>query len=191
MRYDKLLLTLQKLMGFKPTQKSLAAILGINQAAISGRATRNSNFSDEELQKIENHYAIDLTRTEIIELKYYPNLFNGRGGETLIKFPSVCIPGYNPDNEYHAISNFGDSMFPTLLNTDKVIINSTPALTVIQDNKIYLFSYKGQIHLKRLVHSIDSVIIKSDSTPNKEIEIKDFENIKIMGYVVSMIREFN
>lgn len=189
MKYEKLLDRLQKTMGFKPTQTNLAEILGMNQAGIAGRAKRNSEFSEEEVQRIEQFFAINLSDDNTVELSYYPSLFKGGGNEGVIKVSIACIPEYNANNNYIVISNVGDSMHPTIYNDDKLIILSTEGLEVIQDNKIYLFEYKNKPYLKRLVNNIDSIIIKSDSELVKDVIIKDFENLKLNGRVVALMRE--
>jgi len=186
--------TLQKLIGFKPTQSSIAKILDVNQATIAGRAKRNSTFTDEEIERIENFYGIAGQirggSSDCIELPYYPSLFKGHGNETIISVPVSFIPEYNSSWEYNVISNVGDGMAPTILNSDKLIILSTNGLEVIQDNKIYFFEYKNRPHVKRLVNNIDSIIIKSDSDLIQDIEIKDIENLKIGGRVIALLRDF-
>lgn len=190
MNYEKLLERLQKALGFKPTQTSLAKILDMNQAGIAGRAKRNSDFSEEEIQRIEQFYAIDLSGNPTIELPYYPSLFKGGGNEGFIKIAISSISEYNPNYNYFVISNVGDAMQPTICNDDKLIVVSTEGLEVIQDNKIYFFIYKNKPYLKRLVNSIDSIIIKSDSELVKDVTITDFENLKLQGRVIALMRDF-
>lgn len=60
MRYNVLCDRLQNLIIPKPSQAELGKILGLTQTAISGRAVRNSNFDDEEIEKIESYYNIRL-----------------------------------------------------------------------------------------------------------------------------------
>lgn len=89
MRYDVLLERLQNLIKHKPSQKDLGDILGLRQTSISGRALRNSNFTDEEIDKINAFYGINLylnigkddikitsseVEDEIIEIPYWEEL---------------------------------------------------------------------------------------------------------------------
>lgn len=60
MRYNVLFDRLQNLINYKPSQAEIGKILGLAQTAVSGRANRNSNFADEEIEKIENYYNIRL-----------------------------------------------------------------------------------------------------------------------------------
>lgn len=86
MRYDVLFNRLQNLINYKPSQSEIGKILGLRQTALSGRANRNSNFTDEEIEKIENYYNIrlisDNTKCDIlhfppgdrIEISYWQEL---------------------------------------------------------------------------------------------------------------------
>ena len=56
MKYNKLIERLQKLIGFTPKQAELCKILDYTSSKISARAQRNSDFSDEEIEKIEKYY---------------------------------------------------------------------------------------------------------------------------------------
>lgn len=60
MRYNVLIDRLQNLINYRPSQAELGSIIGLAQTAVSGRANRNSNFPDEEIEKIEKHYHIKL-----------------------------------------------------------------------------------------------------------------------------------
>lgn len=53
MQYNVVLDTLQNLINYRPTQQQIADIIGVGQTAIAGRAKRNSEFSDEEIEKIK------------------------------------------------------------------------------------------------------------------------------------------
>lgn len=64
MRYNALLDTLQNLINYSPSQKELGEKLGLAQTSISGRANRNSNFTDEEIEKLEKAYNISIISKE-------------------------------------------------------------------------------------------------------------------------------
>ncbi len=66
MRYDTLLDRLQNLINYKPSQAEIGKILGLAQTSISGRANRNSNFDDEEIEKIEKYYHIKLIPDNVL-----------------------------------------------------------------------------------------------------------------------------
>ena len=66
MHHAELLDTLQNLIGSKPTQQEIANILEMSINTISGRATRNSKYSFDEVKKIGNYYNVDLFQKKII-----------------------------------------------------------------------------------------------------------------------------
>lgn len=73
MRYNVLFERLQNLIKYKPSQSEIGKILGLAQTAVSGRANRNSNFTDEEIEKLEKHYNVNLTlEGGITNAKFYP-----------------------------------------------------------------------------------------------------------------------
>ena len=51
MRFSKLLNTLQNLIGFTPKQSDIGKILNMGYSTINGRYQRDSDFSDEEIDK--------------------------------------------------------------------------------------------------------------------------------------------
>ena len=69
MKYSKVLTTLQNLIGYKPKQSDLCKILEVRTAAMSARATRDSEFSEDEVKRLEEYYGIDLD-TDCVELEY-------------------------------------------------------------------------------------------------------------------------
>ena len=58
MRNDEVFNRLQKLINYKPMQKEEKT--GINQNTLSAKATRNSNWKDSEIQKLNTAYNIDI-----------------------------------------------------------------------------------------------------------------------------------
>ena len=134
MRYDKLIDSLQNLIHFKPTQQALASILGIAQTAINGRAKRNSNFSDEEIQKIEQFYDVQLKESTVanidcLEVDYYPDIYASCGmgcivfdeSKEKLTIAKSTIPYYSPNEKYFVVTCKGSSMSPVLEENDKAI----------------------------------------------------------------------
>ena len=60
MRYSTLFERLQNLIKRRPSQSEIGGIIGLKQNAMSGRAQRNSNFTDDEIDLINAYYDIDL-----------------------------------------------------------------------------------------------------------------------------------
>lgn len=78
MRYSVLLDRLQNLINYKPSQSEIGKILDLRQTAISGRANRDSNFSDDEIKKIEQYYHI-VIEDDNLTIDYYPDVFGSCG----------------------------------------------------------------------------------------------------------------
>ena len=210
MRYHELIDTLQNLTGNKPTQRELMRILGITApTTMSGRASRNSKFTLEELKKIGNFYNVDLfnrvlkmsTNKDTIQVDFYPDVFGSCGtgvfvpseNKQKINIPkSVFISSYNKNKNYCVVNAEGNSMNPIIMNGDKVVIERAEFNT-IEDDKIYLFAYNDKIYIKRLIMNINELVIKSDN-PDKETYrtqyLKDdrINDIKILGKVVGLMR---
>lgn len=197
MRYSKLLDALQNLIGFKPKQADICKILDYGYSTIGARAQRDSDFSDEEIEKIEEHYGISLRGGDnnSVELNYYPDVFASCGtGCTVfqespekISISKDSIPDYSPNAEYSVINASGSSMYPIIFEGDKIILKHWQGEQII-DDKIYLFTYNYELFIKKLVKNIDQIIIKSE---NKEYEnriITPNETFKIIGRVIGLIR---
>lgn len=206
MRYSELLDTLQNLIGYRPTQAELCRNLDIKQSAMANRAGRNSDFSLEELQKLERKYAVEIITSSnvsdnLTELNYFPNVFGSCGtGLTVfdetsekISVTKDLITNYSPSNQYSVIVARGESNEPTVMNNDKLIVEHIRD-NVIIDNQLYVFSYDGQIYVKRLIRNIDELVVISDN-PDKNtyrtqyITKENINNVKILGKIIGLIRE--
>ena len=198
MLFNELLDTLQNLTGFKISQQMIADVLNVRQGAISNRITRKSHLTLEELQTIERHYGVDLTgnvkSAALTELNYYPDVFASCGKGVMvfddtsekISVNKNTIPDFSENATYSVINARGFSMYPVISDNDKVIIKHWQGEQII-DDKIYLFDYKGELFIKRLVKNIDQVIAKSE---DKTLEPRPMEtsNLTILGRVISLIR---
>ena len=69
---------LQNLTKQRITQQEIANIIGVGQNAISGRAKRNSEFSEDEIISLQNHYNV-IIEDGNITLDYYPDIFGSCG----------------------------------------------------------------------------------------------------------------
>ena len=83
-----------------------------------------------------------------------------------------------------------DSMLPSIAQNERIIVRGCEE-EQIKDNKIYVFGYKDEIYIRRLVKNLDEIIIKSDNQdPIYKAKTVKEEEIKIIGQVVSSIRAF-
>lgn len=205
MRSSELFNTLQNLINRKPTQKQIADILGVRQSVIGNRATRDSEYTLDELIKIESFYAIDLntgvfTNNNDVELDYYPDVYAscGDGLEVLseasekIKISKQSISNYSTHNTYSVVNCKGNSMYPLLTDGDKAIIKHWNGEQIL-DDRIYLFKYDNQVFIKQLYNNIDQLIIKSNNPeyPNRILEDEKLKKVIILGQVVGLIRQFD
>lgn len=65
MQHSEILSALQNLINYKPTQQEIANILNVSINTIGARASRNSKYSYEEIQKIGAFYGVDLFKNRI------------------------------------------------------------------------------------------------------------------------------
>ena len=209
MKYSALLDTLQNLIDFRPKQKDLANILDVSVGVIGNRASRDSNFSLDEIIKIENFYGIVglLTGSRVpndnnyVNLDYYPDVFASCGAGCVvfeentekISVTKDLINNYAPANKYSVIVARGRSNEPTICDNDKLIVEHIENNSII-DNLLYVFSYEGQIYVKRLIKNIDEIVIVSDN-PDKDtyrtqyVTKERMNEVKVIGKIVGLIRE--
>jgi SOS-response transcriptional repressor LexA len=204
MHYNEVIDRLQKLTQTKISQQTIANCLGIRQTAVSGRASRNSEFTLDELIKIERALGLPIGSVSgiqgndnSVDLDYYPDVFGSCGSGLLvasetkekITVPKANIKSYSENKKYSVITAKGDSMAPDIKSDDKLIIEHTET---IQDNKVYIFSYQENIYVKRLVKNISELVVISDN-PDKEIyatqKITDFSSLRVIGQVIGLMRE--
>lgn len=209
MNNNEVLDRLQKLINYMPTQKEISEKTGINQNTLSAKSSRNSQWKDDDIQKLNNAYGIDIYKeisqniTEYeeptINGDYYPDVFGSCGNGTFIlsdnkekiKIPERCfIKPISKVKKYSVINAVGDSMYPTINDKDCLIIQHCESEPV-QDRSIYVFCYDNQIFVKRLYHNIDEIMIKSDNPEfkTKFIQKEDMNNLILIGQVVGLMRD--
>lgn len=206
MKYNTVLERLQNLTGLIPSQAELCKITGIKQNTMSNRANRNSDFPDEELSLLNKYYGVNLitntTQSEqTVSVDYYPDVFGSCGSgafvlsgqKELIQVPKKLFTNFSPVNKYSVIKAVGESMQPTLQPNDKLIVEHWSGGQIL-DNEVYVFCYKDEIFVKRLVKNIDEMIIKSDNPDPvyraRYIEKDELNNITVVGRIVGLMREF-
>lgn len=205
MRYNVLLDRLQNLINYVPSQTELGNIIGLAQTAISGRANRNSNFKDEEIDLINKHYNIDLYGTNALcdtshlIIDYYPDIFGSCGNgifalsqeKQQIQVPdNVFFKKFSKVKKYSVINATGDSMQPFIYSGDKLIVEHWNGEQII-DNQVYVFCYENEIFVKRLTKNINQLVIKSDNTFYDVIKLtgNDLKKVIIVGQIVGLMRD--
>lgn len=205
MRYNTLLDSLQNLINYRPSQKELGEALGLAQTSISGRANRNSNFTDEEIAQIEKAYNVVIdglkSDNKSITLDYYPDVFGSCGTgyfvtseeKEQIQVPlNALFHKLSKGKKYSVINAKGNSMSPYIESGDKLIIEHNEGEPII-DNKVYVFCYDNDLYIKRLYKNIDEIIAKSDNPDPifkvKSIPKKEWSSLQIIGEIVGLMRD--
>ena len=210
MKHNELVATITKQTGKEPTQQEIADILGLTRNAISSRAFRDKEYSYSEVEKLESAFKINFSNQGFIDdmhdnggeisVDYYPDVLASCGGGAFelsnikekIRIPKMCIEQYMPLVRYSVINAYGDSMQPTILSRDKLIVEFLES-KVIKDNDIYIFYYNDRIFCKRLLHNIDSIVVISDNPdktiyPTSVIEKENMNDIHLIGRIVGLMR---
>ncbi len=210
MKHNELVATITKQTGKEPTQQEIADILGLTRNAISSRAFRDKEYSYSEVEKLESAFKINFSNQGFIDdmhdnggeisVDYYPDVLASCGGGAFelsnikekIRIPKMCIEQYMPLVRYSVINAYGDSMQPTILSRDKLIVEFLES-KVIKDNDIYIFYYNDRIFCKRLVQNIDSIVVISDNPdktiyPTSVIEKENMNDIHLIGRIVGLMR---
>lgn len=199
MRYNVLLDTLQNLIEFKPSQKQLGQILGLAQTAISGRAARNSNFTDEEIKKIEEHYAVCLREnsdTDCIEIEHIhisPSCGNGsivldEAEITPVKLGKAIINSILKISKPEYLKTFkasGDSMEPVIEDGDILLVDVSR--NDFQNGGIFLITINNDWYVKRLRKRLSGeldIISDNEKYPMETFNAERQVDIYIKGRVI-------
>lgn len=208
MRYTELQEKLQELTGQKISQSKIGEIIGTTRQNIGSKFNNpKSEVSVSELQKLESFYKVSLYQTPVIEeniktipIDYYPEVFGSCGEgqfvlseqKELIQVPQKFFNHFSTQKHYSVINAIGESMLPTLRPKDKLIVEHWQG-EQIKDNQVYVFCYKDEIFVKRLIKNIDEIIVKSDNPDPmyrpRYIEKEDMNNVLIVGEIVGLMRD--
>lgn len=181
------------------SQSVIAKIINVSQPVIANRIKRDSNFSDDEIVKIQEHYGVSLINdsSNTLILDYYPNIFGSCGPGSMVfdessekmSITKEQISNYSNSGKYSIISARGSSMSPTICDEDLLILQHNLEKTIV-DNTIYLFKYNDELFIKRLVKNIDQIICISENPRFEDrVIIPKNNNFEIIGKVVGLIRK--
>lgn len=181
------------------SQSVIAKIINVSQPVIANRIKRDSNFSDDEIVKIQEHYGVSLINdsSNTLILDYYPNIFGSCGSGSMVfdessekmSITKEQISNYSNAGKYSIISARGSSMSPTICDEDLLILQHNLEKTIV-DNTIYLFKYNDELFIKRLVKNIDQIICISENPRFEDrVIIPKNNNFEIIGKVVGLIRK--
>lgn len=207
MKYSQLLDSLQNLINIRPKQKDLATILDVSISVIGNRAVRDSNFSFEEIIKIEKAYSIVglltgaatsiQTNDNCIDIEYFSDVWASCGtgavvfeeSKETISVPKTMIQNFSDSKKYSVINSRGDSMTPFIQDRDKLIVEHWQGGQIV-DNCVYVFRYANELFVKRLVKNITQIVIKSDNPLYEPIKITDKDqDFEVIGQIVGLMRD--
>ena len=79
-------------------------------------------------------------------------------------------------------------MSPTIEDDDKLIVKQWVGGQII-DDRVYIFKYKKELFIKRLVKNVDQIICLSENPRFEDRVITDLQNFEIAGEIVGLFRE--
>lgn len=205
MRYSTVLARLQNLINRDISQAELCRILNVKQSTMGNRQNRDSNFSEEEIEELNNYYRVDIyadntkSDTPKLTLDYYPDVLGSCGTGTFVlseKKEQIQVPDnvffkkFSKVKQYSVINARGDSMQPFIYSGDKLIVEHWNGEQII-DNQVYVFCYENEIFVKRLTKNINQLVIKSDNTFYDVIKLtgSELNKIIIVGQIVGLFRD--
>lgn len=199
MRHSKLLDALQNLIDVRPSQAQLSKILDYGYSTIAARAQRDSEYTDEEILKIENFYGIagqitggDINCVELDYIHIRPSCGHGtivlddaevtpvRIGKELIK----DIWKTEPEN-LKLFKASGDSMQSVINDNDIVIVDTSR--TDFNNGGIFLLTINNDWYIKRLRLRVTGeldIISDNDKYPMETLKPNSNIEICIKGRVI-------
>lgn len=198
MKYSKLINNLQTLISKTPKQAELCQILGYTASKISARAQRDSDFSDEEIEKIEAYYNISFSNnsTDCISIDYiHLNPSCGKGTVVLqepevtpIKLGTQMIQSVLKITDPKCLKIFkasGDSMETIIEDGDMLLIDTTRL--DFTNGGIFLLTINNDWFVKRLRRRLSGeldVISDNSKYPIETFNPNDNIEIVIKGRVI-------
>ena len=194
---DEAIDLLTKKLGIQVKQSDLARMLNVSRQYIIQMKNKPLpvKYTDIIDEKIKTSSIAD----DSIVLDYYPDMFGSCGNgvfalspikEQLIVPKKAFFTRFSPVKKYSVINAYGNSMQPFICDRDKLIVEHYEGEQII-DNRPYIFCYKNELFIKRLVKNVNQLIIIPE---NKDYDIiklkeKELEDVNIIGQIVGLMRD--
>ena len=192
MRYNDVLNSLQNLTNTRPTQQEIANIIGIGQNAVSGRAKRNSEFSEDEIILLQNHFNVIFENdTELIEIEHIHINPSCGHGTIVIDEPDITpvklgkkmiqtILKVSDPNNLKTFTASGDSMEDTIDDGNILLVDI--GRTDYTNGGIFVITINNDWYVKRIRKRLSGELdIISDNQSKYPIETyKPDDNIEIV-----------
>lgn len=188
--------------GEKISYEALGKALGFSKQYVG--QIKSKELTESQMQKIEEFFNVDFTKVnnsdDCISIDYYPEVFGSCGSgrfvlseeKELIQVPKKFFKTFSPVKHYSVINALGDSMKPYIQDKDRLIVEHWEG-GQIKDNRVYVFCYKDEIFVKRLIKNVDEIIIKSDNPDPmyrpRYIEKENMNDVLIVGEIVGLMRD--
>jgi SOS-response transcriptional repressor LexA len=200
----------------KMTGEEFGEMLNISQQHISRLETGERKISNKilgtlkkimekdeylNLEKSIRYYSVseDVKKEIISELKkekneipYFPDVKASAGygcsNEENSKEYLNVPPEYSKEGNV-AINVDGDSMFPKLETGDVIIVDTNN--NEFCDNKIVVVNYNEELYVKKLEIKGDKIYLISINPYYPTVEVKNGDNLSILGKVIFSFRRYN
>lgn len=199
MRHSVLLERLEKELGFTPKQTELGKILNVGYSTIGNRASRDSEYSLDEIEKLQKHYAINLigcSGGDSIEIDYI-HIAPSCGRGTVVMDEADVTPvriGKEVIKDIWKVSTpevlklfkaSGDSMENTIEDGNILLVDTSR--TDYHNGGIYVLTINNDWFVKRLRLKINGDLEIISDNPKYDPEIlkpnTDIE-INVVGRVI-------
>lgn len=189
--------TLIQLLGNKPTQNQLASIIGITQGTLSSRIKNNTEYTEEEVQKICKYYGKDLSygATDCITIDHIhinPSCGSGtivlaEADVTPVKIGREIIKNIwnSKPEDLKIFKASGDSMEETITDNDLLLINISK--TDYRNGGIFLLTINNDWYIKRLRLRITGeldIISDNSKYPIETLTPNTAKELKVIGRVI-------
>lgn len=216
MKHNELVATLQNLIGEKPKQRELAEAINVTVNRIGNRASRNSNYSLEEVCKIAKYFKVPFSSfgisepifnrlsqhtatTDVVSITYRPESYLSAGygalndseepAETLSIDSKLLISdrGIKINPANCEIVNVsGNSMSPEYRHGDRVIVDKS--INEFMDGYIFAFVYGDECFMKEINVIGKRIKCISLNPAYDPFYIEPGEYVKVIGRIVPRVR---